>query len=185
MPVVPFPLFMRRFVSLLLALFTVASAATAQVQFHKGDWASLLAAAKAQNKPFYVDFYTDWCGPCKVMTKNTFGNDEVGTFSNANYIAYKLNAEEGEGVKLSAQYQIEGYPTVIFFSADGKVKETLLGYYDPQNFMMAMRKHAPKRMGSATLNVGQQMPPTAEPKTLHPVSPSERANLSALFREPK
>lgn len=167
---------MKRLSILLLLLLPLAAAA--QVKFHQGNWASLLAEAKKQNKPFYVDFYTDWCGPCKWMTKNTFGNNDVGSFSNGNFIAYKLNAEEGEGIQLAQKYQIEGYPTVIFFDANGKVLESVIGAYGPDQFLPILRKHAKGglRLGDASRNLN-------EAKAMNTASAAEKASLGALFRQ--
>lgn len=80
---------------LLLALFlTVGSMAAVQAQEVK--WMTLdqaLAAQKKKAKPIFMDVYTDWCGPCKMLDKNTFQAKEVADYINANYYAVKFNAE--------------------------------------------------------------------------------------------
>ena len=40
-----------------------------------------------------MDIYTDWCGPCKLMDKNTFQNPDVAQYLNNNFYAVKFNAE--------------------------------------------------------------------------------------------
>ena len=40
-----------------------------------------------------MDVYTNWCGPCKLLDKNTFGNKDVADYINANYYAVKFNGE--------------------------------------------------------------------------------------------
>ena len=56
-----------------------------------------LQAAYSQNpKPIMVDVYTDWCGWCKVMDKETYNNDNVAAYINEHYYAVKLNAEQKE-----------------------------------------------------------------------------------------
>ena len=56
-----------------------------------------LAAQKIKAQKIIVDVYTSWCGPCKLLDKNTFGNAEISSFINQNYYPVKFNAEGREG----------------------------------------------------------------------------------------
>ena len=67
------------------------------IQFFKGTWNELLAEAKKQNKPIFMDVYTTWCRPCKVLDKDVFPNEKVGGFYNKNFINYKIDAEKTKG----------------------------------------------------------------------------------------
>ena len=60
-----------------------------------------LAAQKSNPKKIIVDVYTSWCGPCKLLDKNTFGNAEVSAFINQNYYPVKFNAEGKEEVNFN------------------------------------------------------------------------------------
>ncbi|MDX1902616.1 MAG: thioredoxin family protein, partial [Thermonemataceae bacterium] len=91
----------------LMSLFCVE--VFAQVRFFEGTWEEALAKAKQENKVLMVDFYTTWCGPCKLMTKTTFADTNLGDFVNQNFIAYKIDCEKGEGFQLAEKYEIEGY----------------------------------------------------------------------------
>jgi thiol:disulfide interchange protein len=114
----------------------------AQVKFHQGDWNSLLAEAKKTNKPFFVDFYATWCGPCKLMDKNTFGDATFGTYANGKFVPYKLDAEKGEGPALAQKYAINGYPTIVVFDPNGQVLEKIVGYRSPDALQTILQKHA-------------------------------------------
>jgi len=115
-----------------------------EVKFFDGSWKELLAAATKQKKPFWVDVYTTWCGPCKIMSKTTFTDDGVGKASNKGFIAYKLDAEKGEGIKLASEYNVDAYPTVLFFSADGKLLGREVGLQDAERFAFTMDKYMKK-----------------------------------------
>jgi len=114
------------------------------IKFFEGNWAEVLAAAKKQNKPIFVDYYTTWCGPCKWMAKSTFTDAEVGTFANANYISYKVDCEKGEGITLSKTAAITGYPTIIFYDATGKEVGRQVGALDAKGFLSVLQKYGAK-----------------------------------------
>jgi thioredoxin 1 len=143
------------------------------VSFFNGSWSQLLATAKVTGKPFYVDVYTDWCGPCKVMDKNTFRNPKVGAYSQQHFLAYKLNAEKGEGVGLAREHRVNAYPTVLFFDANGKLIGRNVGLLGPDDFMAFLAGYADKTAKTKT-DSGQ--------KNMTPVSPEDRAKLSKLFK---
>lgn len=97
------------------------------VEFHQGDWASVKAKAKEENKIIFIDFYTSWCGPCKGLVKNVFPLKEVGDFYNANFINYKIDAEKGEGPALAEKYGVKAYPTLMFVDAEGQFLHQQVG----------------------------------------------------------
>ncbi len=114
------------------------------ISFNKGSWNELLSDAKKNKKPFFVDVYTTWCGPCKKMSKETFQDAEVGKYINSNFLAYKLDAEKGEGVGLSEKFDVEAYPTILFFNADGKLLGKEEGFMDSERFIFVAEKYKKK-----------------------------------------
>jgi len=105
----------------LLTGFTTSSIFAQGIEFNHGTWAEIKSLAKAQNKLIFIDFYTDWCGPCKYMSANIFPKKEAGDFYNKNFITYKVDAEKGEGPALAKQYHINGYPTLAYINFNGEV----------------------------------------------------------------
>ena len=79
---------MKNKLSILLALciFISFQAEGQGVLFFPGTWKQAIAKAKTENKPLFVDFYTDWCGPCKKMDKEVFTDAKVAEFYNTNFI---------------------------------------------------------------------------------------------------
>ena len=52
------------------------------------NWMSLEEALEAQKtapKKIFIDAYTVWCGPCKMLDRNTFKNEDVVKYINKNY----------------------------------------------------------------------------------------------------
>src|ERR1044072_2926152 len=57
------------------------------------SWEQVKQKAKAENKYIFIDVFTTWCGPCKMMDKTVFINDTVGTFFNQHFISVKVQMD--------------------------------------------------------------------------------------------
>lgn len=101
---------------------------TTGVQFSSsGSLSEVLEQAAAENKLVFVDFYTTWCLPCRMMDEDVFPDRRLGDFMNENFISYKIDAEKGNGVNLATIYNISGYPTLLFLDQNGNVVERKMG----------------------------------------------------------
>ena len=106
--------------------------------FIKEDWAKAQKLAKETGKPIMVDFYTEWCGWCKVMDKKTFSDSAVQVKLKSSYISLKLDAERGIGREVAMKYRVTGFPTFGFFSADGNLIGKISGYQEIEPYMAAL-----------------------------------------------
>ena len=121
---------------LIIGSFILPICAKAQgIDFETTDWESVRAKAKAAGMPIFVDTYASWCEPCRWMDKNTFLDVEVGLFFKDNYISYKLNIEEGEGIAFAKEYKVTSYPTMLYFNSEGELVHRIIGAYDSEDFM--------------------------------------------------
>jgi len=131
---------------------------TASVSSQTINWMTMneaLAAQEKKPKKIIMDVYTDWCGPCKMMDKNTFSDKKVIKFINENYYAVKFNAEgteeitfedftytnpnhqEGRKGRNTTHFfadalKLRGYPSLVFFEDNGKLIQAVAGYRTPQ-----------------------------------------------------
>ncbi|WP_294818383.1 thioredoxin fold domain-containing protein [uncultured Flavobacterium sp.] len=149
---------------LLLALFI--GLGTLSVQAQEIKWMTMdeaLAAQKKKAKPIFMDVYTDWCGPCKMLDKNTFHDPAVAKYISEKYYAVKFNAEAQGDINYKGKKYgnpgyvadrkgrnavhefagflgIRAYPTMVVFDEKGSVKgEPIMGYYQPQQLLDALK----------------------------------------------
>jgi thioredoxin 1 len=66
-------------------------------------------------KPAIIDFYADWCGPCRQLSPMV---DEVARQYDGKIIVYKVNTDKEQ--QLSQSLGISGLPTLLFIPASGK-----------------------------------------------------------------
>lgn len=92
------------------------------VHFIKNETlANVLAQAKIQKKLVFVDVYTTWCLPCKIMDEEVFSKKQTIDYLNDNFISYKVDAEKGTGGAVALMYEVEAYPTMLFLDEKGTV----------------------------------------------------------------
>lgn len=129
---------MKRITILLVALIA-AICVNAQTEFRHISYQEALAAAKAEGKPVFIDFYTSWCGPCKAMAKNIFPLKKVGDYMNSTFVCIKLDAEK-EGVEQAKQFKINAYPTMVIVGADGQeIYRKVGGAMDGDEFIAELK----------------------------------------------
>jgi thioredoxin 1 len=137
---------MKWITAVLLVLLTITASAKEPVhtsskeesrgiKFHTGTWEDALQKAVKEGKPIFLDISASWCGPCKMLKANTFPNEEVGEYFNANFVNVAVDGEIGEGVDLATKYHIRGYPTMIFLDSKGEVITQITGYRDAEGLI--------------------------------------------------
>lgn len=105
------------------------------IKFIESNWSKALQEAKKQNKLIFLDAYTSWCGPCRMLKQNTFPDKAAGEFFNKNFINVALDMEKGDGIAVAAKYQVNAYPTLIFADADGNMVTYTKGYIDAKQLI--------------------------------------------------
>ncbi len=77
--------------------------------------------AASEDKLVFIDFYTTWCLPCKLMDEDVFTDPAFGRYMNERFVSLKVDAERGNGVNLAALYEVQAYPTLLFVDTRGRV----------------------------------------------------------------
>ncbi|KUG12947.1 thiol:disulfide interchange protein [Elizabethkingia sp. HvH-WGS333] len=137
---------MKKLISTLFLFLGVLAFSQAGIKFDEGNFSSLLAKAKKENKLIFLDAYASWCGPCKLMAKNIFTLQSVGDYYNGHFVNAKMDMEKGEGVELAKKYNVRAYPTYLFINGDGEIVHRVLGYVEEKPFIQfAKDAEDPKR----------------------------------------
>ncbi len=105
------------------------------IQFEDLSFEETLAKARQEEKLVFVDCYTSWCGPCKMMSKQVFTQKYIGEYFKEHFISLKVDMEKGEGPDLAKKYDVKAYPTMLVLTPDGTVKYKILGGQAPRAFM--------------------------------------------------
>lgn len=126
---------MKQISIFILTLF-LSTFAFGQVNFFEGTWEEAFAKAKAEGKHVVVDAYTDWCYWCKVMDKNTFTDEAIGSYFNEEFVPIKLDMEKGFGIDVAMKFRVRGFPTLLYFNPDGELVVKKAGYeQDNEKFL--------------------------------------------------
>ena len=98
------------------------------VNFNDGKtFNEILALAKKEGKPVFMDCYTEWCGPCKMMANKEFPKKEAGDYFNKKFVCFKMDMEKGEGPELAKRYDVNAYPTFLILDGDGNLTGRCVG----------------------------------------------------------
>lgn len=149
------------FIGCLATVFLLSGASVQAQQVNWLSWeeAMTLASEKDNSKKIFVDVYTDWCGWCKKMDKDTFQNPEVAAYMDKNFYMVKLDAEDvnpkefkgrtynfvpsgRKGYHQLAAYLLNGrlsFPTVVFMDEELNLLSPVPGYQKPLPFLNIAR----------------------------------------------
>lgn len=145
-------------------IFSLFAVSTLELDAQTIKWLSFEEAQelnKKEPRKILVDVYTHWCGPCKMMMRQTFGNKWIADYINKNYYAVKFNAEGPDPITFkgklfenpgymkdrpgrNATHQLTqaiapvngriAYPTVVFMDQDLNIVAPVQGFQRPAQF---------------------------------------------------
>jgi len=142
---------MKRLTTTLFALIIALGAMAQGVAFEpEGTTLEQASAkAKAENKLIFLDCYTQWCGPCKKMTRDVFPQEKVGAYMNPKFVSIKIDMEGTYGAPLAKKLQIQAYPTFVIFNADAQEISRFLGYHAADDFIKVVEEKSADNASTA------------------------------------
>ena len=142
--------------ALIAAMVMGAEAQNRSITFEQTqEWKKIVKKAKKEKKLIFIDCYTSWCGPCKMLASKVFTQDVVADYFNATFVNAKFDMEKDEdGVMLKDKYGVKAFPTLLFIDpvtqeavhrmvGAGEAEWLIAGAKlanDPENNLSAMMK---------------------------------------------
>ena len=146
-------------IALAIALLSIGGLQAQEVDWLSWDEAIALSQSESNPKKIFIDVYTDWCGWCKRMDKDTFQNSEVAAYMSENFYMVKLDGEQKEPIEYNgktynfvaqgrkgyhelAAALLQGrlsYPTVVFLDEQRNMLSPVPGYQKPEPFLKIAR----------------------------------------------
>ena len=130
---------MKRRTIVLFFLISISCCTMAQqkgVQFVHGlKWTEVKAKAKAENKYIFVDCFTTWCGPCKMIEPLV---EEISAEHAGKLKVVKLDVDHNP--EIAMKFHVMSVPTLILFSG-GEAKERISGYRPKNNIEKLILPH--------------------------------------------
>lgn len=154
---------MKKLLFTLITVFSLSVMVNAQVHLDEISINELEAKMKEEPRFVIMDFYTSWCGPCRMMDQTTFHNAEVAAYLNEHFYVVKFNAEGNEEVSFKGQTYTNpsydpakargrngthqftttvaphngriAYPTVVFWTNEMQLLTKVQGFIQPTDMM--------------------------------------------------
>jgi thioredoxin-related protein len=145
---------MKKSLVLSLIIIVMGFKAYSQEEGSKVKWYTIDEALKLNEKSpkkIFIDLYTDWCGWCKTMDKNTFSDPKIAEYLNKNFYPVKFNAEskldvtyrgtvyKNTGTQARSPHDLAvaltngqlSYPTAVYLDGTNKLLTAVPGYLTP------------------------------------------------------
>lgn len=98
------------------------------ISFSKLKLETAMKLAKKEKKLIFIDAYTSWCRPCKIMAATAFKDEKVANTFNKQFVNLKVDMEKNaDGTFIARKYKVQAYPTLLFIDSKGNLIKKAIG----------------------------------------------------------
>jgi len=123
-----------------LAIAPLLPVGSAEIQWQK-SYADAMQQAKRSKKPVLVEFYAEWCGPCKAMAATTLKDGDVVKLSRR-FVPVRIDVDRAQ--ELAERFGVASIPYAVVIGSDGKLIRASRGYLDAKGFCIFLKQSLPE-----------------------------------------
>ncbi len=145
--------------------------------------------ASAEDKLFFVYFTADWCVLSKWMKENTFSDVLLSTYVTEHYLPVRMNIDLPEGRQLMGRFEVVKIPTLLFFSASGKLLGRMEDTFAAADMLASLKAYnLPVNHRNVSVEVAVEAPVLESPQPIFdapaPPPPPAPTEYQAGFYRP-
>ncbi len=125
---------------LLLTLLIGNNPLTASDYFIQNNLEQAKQQATQEGKLIFVDFWAEWCNPCKWMDEQTFSNQQVKEYLSSEYISVRVDIDNFQGYNLKEEYSIRYLPTLLVLNEQGQVIKKYEESFAPSKLIKLLKE---------------------------------------------
>jgi cell division septation protein DedD len=138
--------------------------ADSNIEFLYADLHEVQTIAHNEGKPYLLFFAANWCMPWQWMADHTLTNPALVDYTNTHYIATKIDIDQSKGKKIQADFGVKAIPTILVFSADGRLIAKVETALEAPELLELLQLHnIPANRLSAASPVAGNLLPTPQP----------------------
>ncbi len=101
--------------------------------FHAISYPEAIAKANREKKVVFIEFFADWCGPCRQLERTTLAEGRVREFLATRTVAIRVNIDHNP--ELAQRFRVSSIPCMVFVDGQGNEIDRIQGLVSAGPFL--------------------------------------------------